>query len=539
MPRHLFGRPMVPPATPAATGPASPPDDPGGGSARRVRGRPISSSLAPIRARDFGFEQARHLLWRAGFGGTPQQIQTLASWGPERSVDYLLNYDAIPTEDVKGTLFDRDIMRPMNAEERGEIARARMRGDEAAVDRLRAQRQRAEQNDREQMRKIQRWWLKRMIETPRPLEEKMTLFWHGHFATSYRTIEDSYHMFRQNDLFRRNATGNFGDLLFAIIRDPAMIAYLDNNDSRKGRPNENLARELMELFSLGVGNYTEQDIKEGARALTGYTFNDDEFVFQRNNHDDGPKVILGERGALDGDGFVRAILKQPACSRFMARKLYRFFAADFPTGRPEVDGPADAVIRRLAATMVSSRYAIRPVLRQLLLSEHFYEPALMNEVIKSPTELVVGAVRSLNTPVRDIGVLADALGLMGQNLFFPPSVKGWDGGRAWINTSTLYTRQNILCFLLTGQLPAGRRDALRDVEKYDPSDLLADLRDSGATIEPDAVADYVLRFTLGNNTPRNRETLTSFLHQHGGRITPETVTALLLLVTAMPEYQLC
>lgn len=538
MPRHLFSRSSVPPAAPG--GPATaPPDDPGVAPARRPRGRPISSSLAPIRARDFGFEQARHLLWRAGFGGTPQQIQTLASWGPERAVDYLLNYDDIPAEDVKGTLFDRDIMRPMNAEERGEIARARMRGDEAAIDRLRAQRQRAEQNDREQMRRIQRWWLRRMIETPRPLEEKMTLFWHGHFATSYRTIEDSYHMFVQNQLFRRNATGNFGELLFAIIRDPAMIAYLDNNDSRKGRPNENLARELMELFSLGVGNYTEQDIKEGARALTGYTFNDDEFVFQRNNHDDGPKVILGERGTLDGDGFVRAILKQPACSRYMARKLYRFFAADYPTGRPEIDGPADAVMRRLAATMVSGRYALRPVLRQLFLSEHFYEPALMNEMIKSPTELVVGAVRSLNTPVRDIGVLTDALGLMGQNLFFPPSVKGWDGGRAWINTSTLYTRQNILCFLLTGQLPAGRRDALRDVERYDPSDLLADLRDSGAATDPDAVVDYVLRFALGNNTPRNRETLSSFLRRHGGRVTPETVTGLLLLVTAMPEYQLC
>ncbi len=552
MPRHLFARqttatpPPPPPLPLPAAEPSAPALDdpsplPGAATPRRPAGRvkPISSSLSAIKAKDFGFEQARHLLWRAGFGGTPQQIQTLAQWGPEKSVDYLLNYNDIAAEEIKGTLFDRDIMRPYSAEERGELAMARRQGDEAAVARLRASRQTAEQTDRRQVRKMQQWWLTRMIETPRPLEEKMTLFWHGHFATSYRTIEDSYHMFVQNNLFRKHAVGNFGELMFAIIRDPAMIAYLDNNDSRKGRPNENLARELMELFSLGVGNYTEKDIKEGARALTGYTFEDDRFVFQRNNHDDESKTILGEKGNLDGDGFVRAILKQPECSRFMARKLYRFFAADYPTGRPEVDGAAESVIRRMAGTMVGAKYEFKPVLRQLFLSEHFYETALMSEMIKSPLELVVGAVRSLNTPVRDLDVLTDATGLMGQSLFFPPSVKGWDGGRAWVNTSTLFTRQNIMCFLLTGQMPAGRRDALKDIEKYDPTELLADLRDSGGGADPEAVADYLLRFALGNNTARNRAVLTDFLGQHGNRVTRETVTGLMLLVTSMPEYQLC
>ena len=539
MPRHLFSR-MQQPEAPASPAQPDTADDPGAATPRRpAREKAISSSLSQIKAKDFGFEQARHLLWRAGFGGTPQQIQTLASWGPERAVGYLLDYRDIPAEEITATLFDRDIMRPYNAEERGELARARRQGDEAAVAGVSAQRQVAEQKARRQVRRVQQWWLKRMIETPRPLEEKMTLFWHGHFATSYRTIEDSYHMFLQNELFRRHAVGNFGELMFAIIRDPAMIAYLDNNDSRKGRPNENLARELMELFSLGVGNYSEKDIKEGARALTGYTFEDDRFIFQANNHDAENKTILGEKGNLDGDGFVRAILKQPACSRFMARKLYRFFVADYPTGRPEVDSASEAVIRRLAGTMVGAKYEIRPVLRQLFLSEHFYEPALMSEMIKSPVELVVGAVRSLNTPARDLDVLVDATGLMGQNLLFPPSVKGWDGGRAWINTSTLYTRQNILCFLLTGQMTRGRRDANAAVEKYDPSGLLADLRNTGSGTDPESVAAYLLRFALGNNTPRNRATLTDFLAQHGNRVTPETVTGLLLLVTAMPEYQLC
>lgn len=504
--------------------------------------RPIDTSTAPIRDRDFGFDQARHLLLRAGFGGTPKQVSTVASWGPEKAVEYIINYGSINYEEPSRTAFDRDIMRPVNAEERGEIAAARRRGDEVAVARLRAMRQEAERFDRQQIGKVQHWWLKRMIETPRPLEEKMTLFWHGHFATSYRTIEDSYHMYQQNLMFRQNAVGNFGDLLFGIIRDPAMIAYLDNNDSRKGRPNENLARELMELFSLGVGNYSEQDIKEGARALTGYTFEDDEFVFNRGNHDEDPKSILGVRGKLDGDDFVKAILSHPACAKFICTKLYRYFVCHYPTGRPELDKAAETVIRTLAHTFVSNRYEIKPVLKRLFLSEHFYQPELQSEMIKSPAELVVGAVRSLNTPVRDLGVLTDAMNLMGQNLFFPPSVKGWDGGRSWINTATLYIRQNILCFLLTGKMPQGY-DALADSEVFDADRFLRELdipttADSSEHIE--LVAQKMLRFTIGSASRRNTDSLVAYAHSRGAQgVTPDLVSGMLLLITAMPEYQLC
>jgi hypothetical protein len=163
----------------------------------------------------------------------------------------------------------------------------------------------------------------------------------------------------------------------------------------------------------------------------------------------------------------------------------------------------------------------------------------MNEMIKSPVELVVGAVRSLNTPVRELGVLVAAVGAMGQNICYPPSVKGWDGGRSWINTSTLFIRQNIMCYLLTGKLPVGY-DALAKDEKYDPAPLLEALaRNDNADRDPDRVVDYILRFALGLDTPRNRETLRAFVKQHGDRVSPEVVTGLLLLVTAMPEYQLC
>lgn len=502
--------------------------------------QPVNPSLRPLAASKFGFDQARHLLWRAGFGGTPAQIQTLVSWGPEKSVDHLLNFDQVKWDEPPSA-FDRDILRPPTEAERAEIAKARRANDEETIARLRAKRESRERDDRQQMRKVQHWWIRRMIETPRPLEEKLTLFWHGHFAASYRSVENSYHMFVQNELFRSHAAGNFGELLYAIIRDPAMLAFLNQNQSNKNKPNENLAREIMELFSLGVGSgYTEHDIKEGARALTGFTFNDDQFVYNKANHDDGPKTILGKTGKLDGDDFVTAILEHRACAPYITRKLYRYFVSSVPTGREQLDKPAQAVVRELASTMLASKYAVKPVLRKLFLSEHFYDPALMSEQIKSPAEVVVGSIRSLNTPVRDLDILADAMNLMGQNLFFPPSVAGWAGGRSWINTSTMFVRQNILCFLLTGKKPIGY-DALANAEKFDPEPLLAHLKsaDSDAAADPEQAIEYILRFTLGTPDPRNRATLQAFAKEHGNRLTADVITGLLLLVTAMPEYQLC
>jgi uncharacterized protein (DUF1800 family) len=503
-----------------------------------------AGSLKPISDSDFGYDEARHLLWRAGFGGTAQQIQTLAGWGAEKSVDYLLGYDQVKFASAKNDDFDKDIMRPPSADERAMYAVARRSQDENALAEVRRIRQQREGDDRRQMREVQKWWLKRMIETPRPLEEKMTLFWHGHFATSYRTIENSYHMFLQNELFRKHAIGNFGELLFGIIRDPAMLAYLDNNDSRKGRANENLAREIMELFALGIGGYSEQDIKEGARALTGYTFDDDEFVFQKNNHDDGNKTILGVSGKLDGDGFVKAILQQRAVAQYIPRKIYHYFAEDLPPleRASEQELPADArtVIRAMGDSLLSARYDLKPMLRRLFLSEHFYSREIMGQHIKSPCELVVGSVRSLNTPVRDLSILGDALDLMGQNIFFPPSVKGWDGGRSWINTSTLFVRQNILAFLLSGKKPVGY-DATADTQPYDPALLLDELAraEPGADRKPDRVIDYLLRLTLGGTPEGARTALKAFVAKHNNQVTRDTLVGMLLLITAMPEYQLC
>ncbi len=524
---------------------ASEPQRPSPGNSKAGAGkpkaiRPIETSTRPIEKNEFGFDEARHLLWRAGFGGTAEQVQMLVRWGPEKAVDTLLDFEKTPFDAVKPELFDHDIIRPYSDEDRKMQRQAAASRDENALAELRLKRQNAEQLDRDQMREIQKWWLKRMIETPRPLEEKLTLFWHGHFATSYRTIEDSYHMFQQNQLFRKHAAGNFGEMLYEIIRDPAMLAYLNNNQSRKDKPNENLAREIMELFSLGVGSYTEADIKDGARALTGYTFKDDEFVFEKRQHDTGQKRILGRTGTMDGDAFVKTILSQRACGKFIATKLYRFFTHDFPTGIARNDDAAKSVIRDLETTLVASNFEIKPVLKRLLLSQHFYDPSIRNEQIKSPVQLVVGAIRSLSTPPRDLSLLADAMNMMGQSVFFPPSVKGWDGGRSWINTSTMFIRQNTLVFLLTGKRPLGR-DALADKERLDSTKLLTQISDAfpgTSRTNPQAVLDAILRFTLGKTDPGGRDVLERFMADRQGELNADTLTELLMLITAMPEYQL-
>lgn len=504
---------------------------------------PPDPSMQRIAAQDFGYDQARHLLWRAGFGGTSSQIRALATMGVEEAVALLVDPSRSEApQAVASDRFSRTIMQEPTEEERRRYRVALQNRDEDVVAQFRLRQQQQQRADRRQIADMQRWWLQRMIETPRPLEERMTLFWHGHFATGYRKIENSYHLFQQNQLFRSQAVGNFATILGGIVRDPAMLGYLDNQLNRRAAPNENLAREIMELFALGEGNYTENDIKEGARALTGYSFENNEFVFRQPQHDTGSKRILGRSGNFDGEDFVQIILAQRACSEFIAKKLYEFFVAAVPSDRRDpAYNPAVSAIKQLARTMVQNRYELAPVLTELFQSRHFYSQRFICEQIKSPVQLVVGAVRSLHTPVRDLGILNDALSLMGQQLFEPPSVAGWAGGRSWINTSTLFVRQNILTFLLTGKTPSGY-DPLADTQKYDPTGLLDDLARTqpGADRDPKQVASYLARFALGPNPPaQSLRVLDDFIESTGSRVTPDTVTGMLALLTAMPEYQLC
>ena len=506
---------------------------------RRTEPRVPTASLRPIRDEAFGFDEAKHLLMRAGFAGTPAQIRTLADWGPERAVDHLLK-SGTSYPDNGHERFAADIMQPLSQRDQQAYREALRTGDEDTAARFRARRQAMQRSDRRQIRDMQEWWLARMIETPRPLEEKMTIFWHNHFATGYRKVENSIHLYIQNRMFREHALGNFGDLLFRIIRDPAMLKYLDNDTNRARSPNENLAREIMELFSLGEGSYTENDIKSGAKTLTGYTYEGNAFAFNNEQHDNTIKRVLGKQGNLDGDDFVRAILEQPACAQLISQKLYRHFTGEFPAERSEHGRVTLRVIKSLASTMRKARYDIKPVLRELFLSEHFYDPILRARSIKSPAELIVGAVRTLNTPVRDLSTLVDAMGLMGQSLFQPPNVAGWSGERTWINTSTIYVRQNALNYLLTGRPPAGL-DASSATDPYDPAPLLDDLAqsDPGSERDPEKAVRYLLNLTLaGAPTDARVDTLLEFVNDAGGRVTKGVVTGLLALIAALPEYQL-
>lgn len=497
-----------------------------------------TTSLKKIKPASFDYWKAQHLLNRAGFGGQPQQTLALRNLGSEDAVDQLLDFRSNDASSNSQEEFDSNIMQPASEEQRRELRRARQSGDEQTLERYRMLRQQRQRSDRRQMASIQDWWLERLIETSCPLQEKLTLFWHGHFASAYRPIEDSYHMYLQNQFFRRNAAGNFkDDLVQGIIRDPAMIKYLNNNQNNRNSPNENLSRELMELFTLGEGRgYSEEDIKEGARTLTGYTYRDDAFQFNARNHDDSRKTIFGRSGTWDGHDFVELIFTRPAAATFVCEKLYRYFVNDAPGGFTKTQA---AVIRKMAATLKRSDWELKPVLRQLFLSEHFYDEENIGACIKSPAQLIVQCIRTIQTPSRSLRKLNEACGIMGQSLFNPPSVKGWEGGRKWINTSTLFVRQNVAIYLLTGRDEAakpwnpGRSD-------FTVEHLVEHLQGiSGRDTVRDGVT-YLLRFA--HSTPPDDDRIrqwTDYVNERGGRLDNATIMNLLALITAAPEYQLC
>jgi len=393
----------------------------------------------PAGAADWTVAEAAHLLRRAGFGGTPAEVAELHAMGREAAVDHLLDWSA-PDPDVP-RLRVTVTSRPTRAEYRARSTREERQ----------ALRREYRRRDRRQFLFMREWWMHAMIRTDHPLREKLVLFWHGHFTSSYRDVRNSYHLWIQNTLFRREAAGSFRTLLHEISRDPAMLEYLDNNRNRRGRPNENYAREVMELFTLGVGHYTEHDIREAARALTGWTFRGNTFFFDRRAHDPGEKTILGRTGRFDGGQFLDLLLEQPAASRHVARRLFTYFA--------HPDPPGD-VVEELAQELRDRDWELAPVLRRLFLHPAFYSRRAMGTRVKSPVELVVGLFRQLGlSPEAHYGLPLHAARL-GQALFEPPNVKGWPGGRDWITTSHLLNRYNV-CGALVG-LP---RDALRSIRE--------------------------------------------------------------------------
>ncbi|AOK16914.1 hypothetical protein WT26_13395 [Burkholderia cepacia] len=295
-------------------------------------------------------------------------------------------------------------------------------------------------------------WVNEMIVTPSPLTERMTLFWHGHFTSGQDKVPYPQTMAAQNALFRREALGNFGVLLHAVAKDPAMLQYLDGASNRKGRPNENFAREVMELFTLGEGHYTQSDVTEAARAMTGWTVDPDtlRFAVRTEWHDAGDKTILGETGPFDGDGFLDILLKRPGTARFIAGKLWREFVSDTPDA-----GELEVVAERFRA----SGYDIRAALAALWSTDAFWDPRNRGVLVKSPAEFVVGSVRLFDVAYGDPQMLANTVRTLGQNLFYPPNVKGWPGGALWINSTTLLARKQFVEQLFRATETAGMRPA--------------------------------------------------------------------------------
>jgi len=406
-----------------------------------------AGDLTPIAASDWTYERARHLLDRAGFGGTPDEVRRLYDMGPATAVASLVTLDANIAGDLPvfhespiydPTLRDFPETRPAAtrlASKNGgamgvSIKPAGPRRLQPVVDRffywLRA--------STLETTRVANWWAECMLVSQQPLREKMALFWHGHFATGGDKVRDYRKMRVQLELLRAKGTGNFRTLLIGVAQDPAMLVFLDAGRNVKDALNENFGREVMELFTMGVGNYSEHDVREAARAFTGWIDDDLSFRFDEGKHDGRDKTFLGHAGPLDGVGVLDIILEQPVTAVFIATKIYRFFVRDDPS--PDLQA-------RLGQLLRDGNYEIAPFLRALFLSRDFYSPAAMGAQIKGPVELIVSTYRRLGlTALPGIPDLNSASGALGQVLLNPPTVAGWAQGRAWITPATLIGRGN-------------------------------------------------------------------------------------------------
>ncbi|MCI0535902.1 MAG: DUF1800 domain-containing protein [Verrucomicrobiales bacterium] len=483
--------------------------------------------LSPISPSNWNETTASHLLNRAGFGGTPAEVSRLVELGPEQAVSSFVDYERIPDPAAPPEWAKPD---PTRAER---FLAARTASQE---ERMRM-RQEEDRTQRERLLELRQWWVSRMVLGRRPLQEKLTLFWHGHFATSFQKVRDAYLMWMQNDIFRQNACGPWLTLLTKVSKDPAMLVWLDQAQSRRQHPNENFAREVMELFTLGEGHYTEMDVTEAARAFTGWSIDraDQKFTYRPRLHDPTLKTVLGRTGDLKGDDVLKTILQQPQADRFITAKLWTFFASENPT--PEL-------VAALAAGFRATGQTFKPLLRRIFLSEEFYSPSVMRQQVKSPVQWLVGSVRMLERELPPPLVTVNALRLLGQDLFAPPNVKGWDGGLSWITTNSLLNRYNLAGYLVLGDnpfsrlperakgrmknrpLPAGPRISAKrlvaDEEGKDPSRLVQSLQ----------------RRLLGSPLPEKKEkTLLDYLKANEP-LDDADILHLIRLIMSTPEFQL-
>lgn len=367
-------------------------------------------------------QKNQHLLWRAGFGPAVEQLGDLSKFSPHQFYKALVKasekkpeYFNVADNYLQGLM--------MGIDQAGKMQKQ----DISPEDRKKMQ-----QASRDGIRDLNLYWMKEMVNSAAQLREKMAFFWHGHFACRNLNV-----FYQQGllDIIRRNALGNFGDMLKEVSKSAAMLNFLNNQQNRKDHPNENFAREVMELFTLGRGNYTEHDIKEAARAFTGWTANvQGEFVFRRFQHDTGSKTVLGHSGDFDGDDVLDILLQQKQAAKFISQKIYRFFVNDQPDA---------AKVEWLADRFYKNDYDISKLLEDIFTSDWFYEEKNVGVKIKSPVELLVGIQRMLPMTLENEQALMLLQRVLGQLLFYPPNVAGWPGGKTWIDSSTLMMRMRI------------------------------------------------------------------------------------------------
>jgi len=482
-------------------------------------------------AADWSRDDAAHLLRRAGFSGTPEDINRLHALGKRAAVEYLITGQL-----AKGAAA------PL---EKVDLPALQVQAPAAAAAAQAAKKAAA-------LVPVRDWWVDRMIRTDRPLEEKMTLFWHGLFTSGIREVKSADQMAEQNQLFHTYALGNYKVLAHQILHDPAMLKYLNNNQNLRGRPNENLARELCELFTMGEGKgYTEKDIAEIARALTGATVRggvknpQGAYVFLPAKHDATPKTIFGKTGNFKPDDVVDLIFDQPEPANYLARKLWEFYA--FPS-------PTDADIAPVVAALRDSHYEVAPALRAMFVSPGFYSDKAKFAIIKSPTDQLIETIRQLGistTTPQQLTAVCAAIGACGQTLFQPPNVRGWPGGDDWITAATLYARYNNAAALVDGSIqpaaaaannksPRAVADEPRRITiASQPAKMFADLGPSPTAEELlDAAIDRFLERPLH---PVKRKVLLDSLGSAPLRLgTAETdarIRQMLALLLSTPEYQ--
>ena len=375
-------------------------------------------ALRPYQPRTFSPEDAAHLARRTSFGATPSELRDLQALGPRRAVERLMTFDA---RELPGNPFD-----PSEAVQGGgavKLSQAR--------------------------------WLHELLYSPHPLREKLTLFWSNHFVVGTDKVRHGLALTQYLTTLRSHGLGKFERLTLEVSRTPAMLRYLDNDQNKKGKPNENFARELLELFTTGIGHYTEDDVREGARAFTGWTFRGGrnqqqdvmpEFVFAARQHDDGPKTYLGRRGNLTGEQVIAISVAHPATPEFVCRKIWRAFVSDTPDG---------SGVRDLVDVWRATGGDLREVFTALLTSETFYDARHRSAIVKSPVEYVVGTLRAAGRPALDgekqYLSLIQSMARMGQELLHPPTVEGWKGGREWVNDTALLTRLQVAAALTIGK----------------------------------------------------------------------------------------